>query len=70
MRDFSVEELQAFLRENKVKFETEPSPEQLEAVGKEKGADDEGAGDEGEEGGDGGQANAGEGKGGCSCPPL
>ena len=37
MRDFSVEELQGFLRENKVEFETEPPQEQLDTVGEEEG---------------------------------
>ena len=37
MRDFSVEQLQGFLHENKVEFETEPPQEQLDAVGEEEG---------------------------------
>ena len=32
MRDFSVEDLQGFLRDNNVEFETEPAPEQVEAA--------------------------------------
>ena len=61
MRDFTVEQLQAFLRENNVDFETKPAPEQLEAAGEEKEEEEEE-----EEGGDG-EAKAGEGNGGCSC---
>lgn len=39
MRDFTVEQLQGFLRKNNVEFETKPSQEQLDAVGEEKEED-------------------------------
>lgn len=42
MRDFTVEQLQGFLRENNVEFETKPAHEQLDAVGEEK-EEEEGA---------------------------
>ena len=65
MRDFTVEQLQDFLRKNNVEFLTDPSQEQLEAVGEEKkeggeGAEIEGEG-EGGGGGGGGVAEAGDG---------
>ena len=47
MRDFSVEALQDFLRENNVDFETDPAPEQLEAA--REGAEEEGEAAEEEE---------------------
>ena len=39
MRDFSVEQLQGFLRENEVEFQTQPSAEQLEAARREGGVE-------------------------------
>ena len=55
-----MEELQGFLRENNVNFETDPAPEQVEAAGKEE--EEEGEGADGEEGEDEAPANAGDGK--------
>jgi hypothetical protein len=60
MRDFGVDWLQAFLRENKVDFETQPAPEQLEAAQQARGEED---GEEGAvEAGDGEDAPAQEGE--------
>ena len=39
MRDFSVEQLQGFLRENEAEFQTQPSAEQLEAARREGGVE-------------------------------
>lgn len=58
MRDFSVDWLQAFLRDNNVQFETQPSPEQLEAAQKAGGDGEEGEAEAGEAEGDGEEAPA------------
>ena len=58
MRDFSVDWLQAFLRDNNVQFETQPSPEQLEAAQKAGGDGEEGEAVEAEGNGDEAPAQA------------